>query len=246
MTRKKAKKLVKIDLCKSSQSKPWKAANPSHEKPPKEIQWTTESDWKANKFKQGRSRRREIVKDIDLKIWDGTIAIVRALLARIKWDSPLATLGSSVERCFAIHHRTFMKMREKVCIQNSMVEFVFWKCTFPDNSNKTVSAVSWGKNLSRNTSRFESLLGYKFNDFTDMSEIPIVPMSQWVEQQGSEALNTGSDPNPYQQFFTKTTVQRDNPPNSFTRFSIPDLSKTEKRCLTNFSGTVRQKIFDRN
>ena len=29
-----------------------------------------------------------------------------------------------------------------------------------------------------------------------MSEIPVAPMAQWVEQQGSEALGTGSDPNP--------------------------------------------------
>ena len=78
-----------------------------------------------------------------------------------------------------------------------------------------------------------------------MSEIPIVPIAQWVEQQGSEALGTGSDPNPYLQFFIKTTVHRDNPLNSFTKFSIPDFSETEKRCLTNFSGTVRQKIVDR-
>ena len=93
-----------------------------------------------------------------------------------------------------------MNMREKVFIRNSMVEFLFWKCTFPDNSNKTVSAVSWGKNLSRNRSRFETLSGYKFNDSTDMSKIPIVPMAQLVEQQGSEALGTGSDPKPYQNF----------------------------------------------
>ena len=167
------------------------------------------------------------------------------LLALIKWDSPLATLGCSVERCFAIYYRIFMNMREKVFIQNSMVEILFWKCTFPDNPNKTVSAMSWGKNLSSNRSRFESLSGYRFNDFTDKSEIPVVPKAQWVEQQGSGALGTGSDPNPYLHVFMKTTVHRGNPPNSFTKFSILELSETEKGCLTIFSGTVRQKIVDR-
>ena len=76
----------------------------------------------------------------------------------------------------------------------------FLKVYFSRQFNWNCLGSELRKKLSSNMSRFESLSGYKFNDFTDMSEFPIVPMAQWVEQKCSEALGTGSDPKPYQHF----------------------------------------------
>ena len=36
-----------------------------------------------------------------------------------------------------------------------------------------------------------------FYDFTDIPEIPTVPLAEWVGQQGNEALRTGSNPSLY-------------------------------------------------
>ena len=46
----------------------------------KEIQWQAASDWMANKFKQGRFRRKEIDRYTDLRTCDNTTATVRCCL----------------------------------------------------------------------------------------------------------------------------------------------------------------------
>ena len=62
-----------------------------------------------------------------------------------------------------------------------------------------------------------------------MSEIPIVPMAQWVGQQGSEALSTGSNLSLYLHF-SALLIRREivTPPSP--------------SCIKIF-GTVRQKFF---
>ena len=58
------------------------------------------------------------------------------------------------------------------------------------------------KYFSSSRSGFENLCrAISFYDFTDICQIPIVTMTQWVEQQGSEALVTGSNPSLSPTFF---------------------------------------------
>ena len=103
------------------------------------------------------------------------------------------------------------------------------------------------KHFSSTRSGFESLSGHKILIWFHwhLSQTPIVPMAQWVPQQASEALGTGSNLNLYPHFnFINATEKTWYSPTVIQKiFRNPKFSETQKGFSTDCFGCVRQKKF---
>ena len=74
----------------------------------------------------------------------------------------------------------------------------------------------------------------------------MVPMAQWVGQQGFEALGKGSNPSLYLHFLIYVLRRKIviPPPLLHEKFRYQNFSETRKGSCTKFFGTVRQNTFD--
>ena len=121
---------------------------------------------------------------------------------------------------------------------------IYQKFHFND-SHGTVGRTTW---FWSGRSGFESLscqilLWFHWH----LTQIPMVPLAQWVGQQGFEAVDTGLNPSLYRHFLTQILRRKIviSPLLCIKIFRYTKFSETPKGSPKNFFGTVRQKIFDR-
>ena len=110
----------------------------------------------------------------------------------------------------------------------SRVVFLFFQSKIANSFySKKMTAMGLGQQCSQAVGPGSSLCRAKyFNDFTwHWSEISMVPMAQWVGQQGFEAVGTGSEPSLYLRFlntaFTYDGTSWHCPPSYAWKVSIP-------------------------
>ena len=125
----------------------------------------------------------------------------------------------------------YLNMLEKIFIQYSGVVFLSgYFCRHYSNIN--FSSGVW-TNIPQAVGPGSNLSGHKFSQFQwHLSELSTVPMAQWVGQQGSEALGTGSNPSLYPHFsillIRRKIVTPIPPPIMHEIFRYQKFSETEE------------------